>query len=78
MIIVGIGVYATRWVMLSSYGLNIFKLNFMNYEYYEVDGYTYFSYADAYDAYCSKQAACMWGMTLKGNWAIVHNRELGF
>ena len=66
MIIVGIGVYATRWVMLSSY------------EYYEVDGYTYFSYADAYDAYCSKQAACMWGMTLKGNWAIVHNRELGF
>lgn len=50
----------------------------MNYEYYEVDGYTYFSYADAYDAYCAKQAACMWGMTLNGNWAVVHNRELGF
>ena len=47
----------------------------MNYESYEVNGVTYFSYADAY---CANRADCMWGLTVKGNWAVVHNRELGF
>lgn len=50
----------------------------MNYESYEVNGVTYFSYADAYNAYCANRADCMWGLTVKGNWAVVHNRELGF
>ena len=34
----------------------------MNYESYEVNGVTYFSYADAYNAYCANRADCMWGV----------------
>ena len=50
----------------------------MNYDFYEVNGVSYFSYNEAYSAYINSDADILWGCTIKGYWVKVHSKMHGF
>ena len=50
----------------------------MNYDYFEVNGVTYYSYSEAYYAFVNSSAVRMYGMNIKGNLAVVHDKIHGF